>query len=125
MTPTRNSNPATSAPAIAGYRRAAQLSPQDAEIRANLAFVRNQVQGASSRGGRWQDWLGQLSLNEWTLFTICAFWLTFLLLAVGQLQPALARKFRNTTRLLAVLTIFFGAILGLRARNHAADHCRL
>src|ERR1700693_1465159 len=40
--------------AIAGYRRAALLSPQDAEIRANLAFVRNQVQGATVHESRWQ-----------------------------------------------------------------------
>ena len=33
--------------AIAAYRRAEQLSPRDAELRANLAFVRNQVQGAT------------------------------------------------------------------------------
>jgi hypothetical protein len=31
------------------YRRAELLTPRDAEIRANLAFVRNQVQGASLR----------------------------------------------------------------------------
>ena len=51
--------------AIAGYRRAALLAPRDAELRANLAFVRNQVQGATVRENRWQDWFGQLSLNEW------------------------------------------------------------
>ncbi len=104
--------------AIASYRRALQLSPHDAEIRANLAFVRNQVQGASNREGRWQEWLGQLSLNEWTLFAVGSFWLTFFLLAMGQIKPALAPKFKNATRMLAMLTIFFGAIVGVQAANH-------
>jgi tetratricopeptide (TPR) repeat protein len=104
--------------AIASYRRAAQLSPHDAEIRANLAFVRNQVQGSSNRDGRWQEWLGQLSLNEWTLFAVGSLWLTFILLAAVQLKPTLAPKFKNATRLLAALTIFFGAIVGVQAANH-------
>ena len=46
--------------AIAAYRRAELLAPRDAEIRANLDFVRNQVQGATVRESRWQNWLGNL-----------------------------------------------------------------
>ena len=42
--------------AIAAYRQAELLSPRDAELRANLAFVRNQVQGATLRESRWQNW---------------------------------------------------------------------
>ena len=52
--------------AIAAYRRAALLAPRDAEVRANLDFVRNQVQGPTLRQSRGQDWLGTLTLNEWT-----------------------------------------------------------
>ena len=63
--------------AIAAFRRAGLLAPRDPEIRANLAFVRNQVQGATVRESRWQNWLGNLTLNEWTLFAAIAFWLTF------------------------------------------------
>ena len=44
--------------AIAAYRQAELLTPRDAELRANLAFVRNQVQGATLRESRWQNWLG-------------------------------------------------------------------
>ena len=37
--------------AITAYRRAALLAPRDTEIRANLQFVRNQVQGPAVRKG--------------------------------------------------------------------------
>src|ERR1700677_5128458 len=60
--------------AIAAFRRAGLLAPRDAEIRANLEYVRNPVQGATSHESRWQEWLGQLTLNEWTLLTVGAFW---------------------------------------------------
>ena len=50
--------------AIAAYRRAELLTPRDAELRANLAFVRNQVQGASRHESRWQNWVNTLTLNE-------------------------------------------------------------
>jgi tetratricopeptide (TPR) repeat protein len=104
--------------AIAAYRRTGQWSPRDDEIRANLAFVRNQVQGATVREGRWQSWLGALSLNEWTLLAAGAFWLVFLLLAAGQIRPALAPKLRSLTRLAVVVLVFVGAGLSLQAVNH-------
>jgi tetratricopeptide (TPR) repeat protein len=104
--------------AISAYRRAELLAPRDSEIRANLAFVRNQVQGATGRESFWQNWLGNLSLNEWTIFATIAFWLTFILLAAKQLRPALATKLKSTTWIFAALTIFFGTILGVQAANH-------
>ena len=75
--------------AIAAYRRAAQLSPRDDEIRANLAFVRNQVQGATVRESRWQNWFSALTLNEGALLTAALFWLTLALLVARQIRPAL------------------------------------
>ena len=105
--------------AIAAYRRAALLAPRDAEIRANLAFVRNQVQGATLRESRWQGWLGQLTLNEWTLLAAIAFWLTFALLAARQIRPALgAETEERDLHFSPSLTIFSGAALGLQAANH-------
>jgi tetratricopeptide (TPR) repeat protein len=104
--------------AIAAYQNAARLAPRDAEIRANLAFVRNQVQGATLRESRWQNWVSSLTLNEGTLLTAAFFWLLFALLAVKQLRPALAPKLRGATRLAVVLTIFSGAVLALQAANH-------
>jgi tetratricopeptide (TPR) repeat protein len=104
--------------AIAEFRRAELLAPRDSEIRANLSFVRNQVQGATIRESFWQSWLGNLSLNEWTVFATIAFWLTFLLLAAKQLRPALATKLKSATWIFAALTIFSGTILGVQAANH-------
>ena len=104
--------------AIAAYRQAELLAPRDAELRANLAFVRGQVQGATFRESRWQNWFGALSLNEGALLTAVLFWGLFALLAVRQIKPALASKLRTTTRLVLALTVISGAILGLPAANH-------
>jgi tetratricopeptide (TPR) repeat protein len=104
--------------AIAAYRQAELLSPRDAELRANLAFVRNQVQGATLRESRWQNWVGALTLNEGTVLTAVFFWALFSLLAVRQLRPALAPKLQGVTRLTIALTIFSGTVLALQAANH-------
>jgi tetratricopeptide (TPR) repeat protein len=104
--------------AIAAYRRAELLAPRDSEIRANLDFVRNQVQGATVHESRWEGWLGQLTLNEWTLLAACAFWLMFLVLAARQIRPALNPKLKSATSLFVTLTILFGAVLGLQAAQH-------
>jgi tetratricopeptide (TPR) repeat protein len=104
--------------AIAAFRRAELLAPRDLEIRANLAFMRNQVQAATVRESFWQNWLGNLSLNEWTVFAAIAFWLTLLLLMAKQLRPLLATKLKNATWIFATLTICFGTILGVQAADH-------
>ncbi len=104
--------------AIAAFQRAELLAPRDAEIRANLDFVRNQVQGATRRENHWQNWLGTLTLNEWTGLAVGAFWSTFILLAAKQLRPALAPRLKNATLTLLVLTIFSGAILAVQTMNH-------
>jgi tetratricopeptide (TPR) repeat protein len=104
--------------AIAAYRRAELLTPRDAELRANLAFVRNQVQGASRRESRWQNWVNTLTLNEGAWLTAGLFWAAFALFIVRQIKPALAPKLRGATRLAVALTIFSGAVLGLQAAEH-------
>ena len=104
--------------AIAAYRQAALLAPRDAEIRANLQFVRNQVQGSTIHENHWQTWLGQLTLNEWTLLATTAFWLTLVLLAARQIRPALGAKLKSATKLFAILTILSGAALGLQSSEH-------
>ena len=104
--------------AIAAYRRAAQLSPRNSEIRANLDFVRNQVQGTTVRESVWQNWVSALTLNEGAVLTAVMFWLTFALLIARQLRPALVPKLKNATRIFVVLTIFSASVLGLQAANH-------
>ena len=103
--------------AVAAYRQAELLSPRDAELRANLAFVRNQVQGATLRESRWQNWVGTLTLNEGALLTAGLFWAMFALLAIRQLKPALAPKLQSMTRLVVALTLFSGTVLALQAAN--------
>ncbi len=103
--------------AIAAYRQAELLTPRDAELRANLAFVRNQVQGATLRESRWQNWAGTLTLNEGAILTAVFFWAMFALLAFRQLRPVLAPKLHSVTRLAVALTLFSGAVLALQATN--------
>jgi tetratricopeptide (TPR) repeat protein len=104
--------------AIAAYRRAESLAPRDSEIRANLDFVRNQVQGTTVRQNVWQNWVSSLTLNEGAVLTAVLFWLTFALLIARQLRPALVPKLKTATRIFAVLTIFSMSVLGLQAANH-------
>ena len=107
--------------AIAAYRRAELLTPRDAELRANLAFVRNQVQGATLRESRWQNWVGTLTLNEGALLAAVLFWALFTLLAIRQIRPVLVPKLQGGMRLLVALTLFSGTVLALQAANHFAS----
>jgi tetratricopeptide (TPR) repeat protein len=91
--------------AIAAYHQAEQLSPRDPDLRANLQFARNQVQGPTLSPASWQRWLGRLSLNEWTLLASGAIWLWFLLLALPQWWPALKTTLRAYVMGLALVTL--------------------
>jgi tetratricopeptide (TPR) repeat protein len=104
--------------AVAAYRQAQLLAPRDAELRANLAFVRNQVQGTTIRESRWQNWVNALTLNEGTLLTAIFFWLTLGLLTLRQLRPALVPNLKTATRTFSALTFVAGAILTMQALNH-------
>ena len=104
--------------AIAAYRRAAQLAPRDAETRANLEFVRNQVQGPTLRENRWEYWLGTLTLNEWTGLAAVALWLMFALLIARQIRPPLKTMLRGLTRVAVAGVIAAGAGAGVDAAIH-------
>lgn len=104
--------------AIAAYRRAELLSPGDAELRANLAFVRTQVQGASVRESHMRTWVSFLTLNEGTVLTAILVWAFLGLLTVRQIQPALVPKLKTVTRLVLVLVVFSSTVLALQAANH-------
>jgi len=92
--------------AIAAYRHAERLAPRDPDVRANLQFARNQVQGPTLPVGRWQRWLNRFTLNEWTVMATTALWLLFLLLGLLQWRPALKATLRR-----AVLAVASGAVL--------------
>jgi len=99
--------------ALVAYRQAEQLTPRDPDVRANLQFARNQVQGPTRRAGRVERWLGKLSLNEWTALAAVSLWLTFVSLAAVQLKPKLAQSLRNFTIAAVIATLIFGAALAL------------
>jgi hypothetical protein len=104
--------------ALVAYRQAAQLSPRDQDLRANLQFARNQVSGPTLRISRWQNWLGTLSLNEWTWLTVAAFWLLFLLLAAMQWRPQWRRALRSYVMTAGLLLVIFGSGLGVALAEH-------
>jgi tetratricopeptide (TPR) repeat protein len=104
--------------AIAAYRRAALLSPRDVDVRANLNFARNQVQGGSMAGSHWESTLGALTLNEWTALALVAFWLTFGLFAAMQLRPDWKNALQGLARGAAVATVLLCACLAAAASFH-------
>jgi len=105
--------------AIAAYRQAAQLTPRDPDVRANLQFARNQVQGPTLRASRWERWLGTLSLNEWVWLAAGAIWLTFLLLAAMQLRSGSKRVLRNYAIAAGCIAVVLCACLAWAWSNHA------
>jgi len=104
--------------AIAAYRHAAQLTPRDAEVRANLEFARNQVPGPMLHESRWEIWLGMLTLNEWTGLAVVAFWLMFALLVARQIRPSLKTALGGFTRGAVAVAILSCACLGVNAAIH-------
>lgn len=73
--------------AIVSYRRAGLLAPRDPDIRANLQFARNHVEGPTVKPGLVERCLSGLSLNEWTVLCAAVFWGFLLLLSAGQWRP--------------------------------------
>jgi hypothetical protein len=100
--------------AIASYRQAEALAPRDPDVRANLQFVRGQIQGPTQPPDRIRRWLRSLTLNEWTLFASVAVWLWLLLLAWRQWQPALKRALRGLVLTTGAATLIVGLCLGMR-----------
>jgi tetratricopeptide (TPR) repeat protein len=98
--------------AIAAYRRAELLAPRDDEVRANLDFVRKQVEGPTLRESRWQAWFDTLTLNEWAVLAACAFWLTFGLLAIRQIRPAWRSRLSGLTTSVVMVALLSCAGLG-------------
>src|SRR5579871_2570851 len=91
--------------AVAAYRDAQRLSPRDPEVRANLQFVRGQVQGPTLSLTGVQRWFTSLSINEWAKLAAVVFWLWFGLLVLIQFSPALKQSLRNALWLGGVATL--------------------
>jgi len=108
--------------AIAAYRQAEELTPRDPDLRANLQFARNQVQGPTLLPGRWQRWLGRLTLNEWTLLAAGALWLWLLLLAFLQWRPALRSALRFYVLGVGILVVILAACAASVLRQVQSTH---
>jgi len=98
--------------AVAAYRLAAQLTPRDPDVRANLQFARSQTQGPTLSPSRWQRWLGRLTLNEWTVLAASAVWLWLVLLAVLQWRPGLRPALMGYVFALAIVALSLCGLLG-------------
>ena len=105
--------------AIAAYRQAERMAPRDPDLRANLQFVRNQVQGPTLQPGRWARWLGTLTLNEWTLLASGALWLCLLTLTLTQLRPGWRQSLRSTKFFTGIATVTLGLCLGAAVLNNS------
>lgn len=109
--------------AIACYRRAERLIPRDPDLRANLLFARNQVQGPTVLPTRTHQWLQKLTLNEWTILSAGTVWLWLLLLSTSQWLPALKRSIRAWAIALGLVALVSCAFLGaalVQARGQVA-----
>lgn len=98
--------------AIAAYRQAEQLSPRDPDLRANLQFARNQIQGPTLSTTWWQRWMAKLSLTEWTWLTVAVIWLLFLVLTPGQWRPTWKRESRPYVFALGAALVLLSACFG-------------
>jgi len=98
--------------AIASYRQAERLSPRDPDVRANLQFVRNQIQGPTLLPNSWQRRLATLTLNEWTLLAAVVLWLWLLTLAAIQFRPALKGSLRHVALIGGIATLLLCGCLG-------------
>ena len=99
--------------AIAAYRQAEQFAPRDPDLRANLQFARNQVQGPTLARPAWQRWLGKLSLNEWTVLAAGALWVWLLMLTTAQVRPAWKPALRGSLLALGAAAALFCACFGM------------
>jgi hypothetical protein len=103
--------------AIWHYRVAQDLSPRDADIRANLQFARQQV-GAQGQvpEGRMGRWVGWLTLDEWSVLSVVLFWGAMGGMTLARLKSRLRWPMRIWVRLLIV--VWLGSVLSLGAAWH-------
>jgi tetratricopeptide (TPR) repeat protein len=106
--------------AIAAYRQAEALEPREPNVRFNLQFVRKKVTGSDTLPPEtWDQWLDALALNEWTALAVAAWWLTCLLLALGEARPAWRKPLRFWTGAAGAATLLLGGCLAAAAQERA------
>ena len=98
--------------AIAAFRHAQALAPHDPDVRANLQFARNQVQGPTAATAKSRAWLAKLTVNEWSVLAAVSIWGFFILLGLGLWRPRWQRLLRNYALAMAVLAVFLSGCAG-------------
>jgi tetratricopeptide (TPR) repeat protein len=107
--------------AIATYREVERLTPRDPDVRANLQFARNQVQGPTLRVAWLDRWLGACSLNEWALLAGGAFWTICLLMTAGQWRPQWQQRLRVYAAMMGGAAVVLFACLGMTLRQQSRE----
>jgi tetratricopeptide (TPR) repeat protein len=107
--------------AIAAYHRAEQLSPRDPDVRANLQFAQNQIQGPTLLPNRWQRGLNRLTLNEWTTLATVVFWVWLSLLVLIQFRPKWRPALRSLILASGVLVFLCGICLGFAWTDYSTE----
>lgn len=97
--------------ALAAYHLAEREAPRDPDLRANLQFARNQVQGPSNSRAHFERWLRKLTVNEWTMLTAAGLWMTLSLGIAMQFGPGLRRSLRWYLGSSALATLVLGGCL--------------
>ncbi|HYG24119.1 MAG TPA: tetratricopeptide repeat protein [Verrucomicrobiae bacterium] len=106
--------------AIAAYRHAERLGPRDPDLRANLEFVRRQVQGPSHQPARLDRAIERFTLNEWTVIALAPFWISVLTFALIQFRPGLRGSLRGLAWTFAAIALVGFAGMGI-AWKHASQ----
>jgi tetratricopeptide (TPR) repeat protein len=101
--------------AIAAYHSAQIQAPRDPDVRANLGFARDKVEGNPPRTARWERWSRLLTANEATVMATILFWLWLLLLTAGELRRDWAPALRQWTFLTGVAALMAIAVAGALA----------
>jgi tetratricopeptide (TPR) repeat protein len=105
--------------AVAAYRDAELISPRDPEVRANLQFVRGQVQGATLSSTTMQRWLASLTVNEWTKLTAAVLWLWLSLFVLIQWKPAWRQPLRAFLWSGGLVTVALAGLLAMACTNNS------
>ena len=104
--------------AIAAYRTGLHLAPRDPDLRFNLQHVREEVHGSEAPPvGGWQSWFTRLTLNEWTIIFMVAYWIWALLLILREWRPALQPTLHGYTTSAGIITAL---LLGCMAASWQA-----
>ncbi len=100
--------------AIVNYRLAEQLAPRDPDIRANLRFARNRVEGTNTPPSKWwRRGIERLTLNEWTALMAAVLWLWLILMTLARWRPALKKSLRGYTTATGAGTALLAACFAL------------